>query len=58
MRFVSEGAENGKRRRSERLSQGPTQAGMDGIFQIKTQLAGTQAFRESLPLDAVQEGWG
>lgn len=50
VRFISEGAENGKRRRSKRLSQCPAQAGKDGIFQIKTQLAGAQACRESLPL--------
>lgn len=56
-RFISEGAENGRRRRSKRLSQCPAQAGMGGIFQIKTQLAGTQACRESLPLDAAWEGW-
>lgn len=56
-RFISEGAENGKRRRSKRLSQCPTQAGMDPIFQIKTQLARTQACRESLPSGAAGEGW-
>lgn len=56
-RFISEGAENGKRWRSKRLSQCPTQAGMDPIFQIKTQLARTQACRESLPSGAAGEGW-
>lgn len=57
VRFISEGAENGKRRRSKRLSQCPAQAGKDGIFQIKTQLAGAQACRESLPTGAAGEGW-
>lgn len=49
---VSEGAGSGKRgRRSDRLSQGPAQAGRDSIFEIKIRLAHAQACGESQPLD-------
>lgn len=43
--------------RSQRLSPGPAQAGMDRIFEIKNQLACTQVCGESLPLDEGEDGW-
>lgn len=42
--------------RSQRLSPCPAQAGMDSIFEIKTQLAHTQACGVSLPFDEGGEG--
>ena len=44
---------------SQRLFPGPAQAGMDKIFEIKKKnLACTQVFGESLPLDEGEDGWG
>lgn len=57
VRFISEGAENGKRGWEEpELSPCPALAGMDSIFEIKPQLAHTQASGVSLPLDEGGEG--
>lgn len=59
VKFISEGAGNGKRGRKEpAASPCPAQAGMDCIFEIKTHLAHTQTCRESLPLDDGGAGWG